>query len=508
MSGCIRQRLGPTKKRLKERIEQTQTFLQQQITLDESEGKDNELLLKLERNLKSYKDLLEQLQEASKDNEAKTQRMDGEMEEFSILALDGDDAICDLKILLANEAKRKQETTEREERQRERAHQRELQTEKLQLERELHLAKLNQEKELQMEKMKLELEMLKQNEIDKQREHEQKILEVELEAKRKMAQTEKEMELKRTTADIELKMKAEMEQKRLELEKQFGVPITCHTPTIKLPKLELQKFNGNILRWQEFWDSFEASIHRNPNLQPVDKFNYLRAELEGDASAVISGLELTNSNYEVAVNLLQERFGRDELMMDAHYSALMDLPVSLNVTEKLRATYDMIEKHLRSLKALGENVDQPHFVFLIKSKLPKMVISRMEEYKDMEEKWTVESIRKALKRYICAQEVGERQTQVIQSPESQDTAVKSQKQKSFSSKWSGATTTGALLSGNEEAARDSQTRGCFYCQRKDHWSDQCKTYPTVESRTAKIKGNCYICMRPNHLLKDCKVSKP
>ena len=98
------------------------------------------------------------------------------------------------------------------------------------------------------------------------------------------------------------------------------------------------------MRWQEFWDSFEASIHKNPNLQPVDKFNYLRAELEGDASAVISGLELTNSNYEVAVNLLQERFGRDELMMDAHYSALLDLPVSLNVTVKLRATYDMIEK--------------------------------------------------------------------------------------------------------------------------------------------------------------------
>ena len=232
-----------------------------------------------------------------------------------------------------------------------------------------------------MEKMKLELQMLKQNEIDKQREHEQKILEVELEAKRKMAQTEKEMELKRTTIDIELKMKAEMEQKRLELEKQFGVPITRYTPTIKLPILELQNFDGNI---KEFWDSFEASIHRNPNLQPLDKFNYLRAELEEDASEVISGLELTNSNYEVAVNLLQERFGR-ELMTDAHYSALMDLPVSLNVTVKLRATYDMIEKHLCSLKAIGEKVDQPHFVFLIESKLPKMEISRIEEYKDMQE---------------------------------------------------------------------------------------------------------------------------
>ena len=58
MSGCIRQRLGPTKKRLKDRIEQAQTFLQHHVTLDESENKANQLLLKLEGNLKSYNDLL------------------------------------------------------------------------------------------------------------------------------------------------------------------------------------------------------------------------------------------------------------------------------------------------------------------------------------------------------------------------------------------------------------------------------------------------------------------
>ena len=118
MSGCVRQRFGPTKKRRKERLEQTQTFLQQQVTLDE----------------------------VSKDNEAKTRRLEGEREEFSILALDGDEAICDLKIRLANIAERRRETTEREESQIERAHQRELKTEKLEQGRDLHLAKLNQEK--------------------------------------------------------------------------------------------------------------------------------------------------------------------------------------------------------------------------------------------------------------------------------------------------------------------------------------------------------------------------
>ena len=113
--------------------------------------KVNELLLKVERNLKSYKDILEQLQEASKNDVAKTQRLEDEMEQFSILALDGDEAICDLKILLAKITKQKQKTPE-EEKLRERVQQRELQMEKLQQERDIHLEKLNQGKEIQMEK--------------------------------------------------------------------------------------------------------------------------------------------------------------------------------------------------------------------------------------------------------------------------------------------------------------------------------------------------------------------
>ena len=41
-------------------------------------------------------------------------------------------------------------------------------------------------------------------------------------------------------------MKVEVEQKRLELEKQFGTSTTRHSScTIKLPKLELLKFSGN-----------------------------------------------------------------------------------------------------------------------------------------------------------------------------------------------------------------------------------------------------------------------
>ena len=74
----------------------------------------------------------------------------------------------------------------------------------------------------------------------------------------------------------------------------------------RLPKLTLPQFSGDPLAWQGFWDSFEASVHSDPRLTGVQKFkfNYLRAQLLGDAACVVEGFPLTNNNYEHSVSLL------------------------------------------------------------------------------------------------------------------------------------------------------------------------------------------------------------
>ena len=72
---------------------------------------------------------------------------------------------------------------------------------------------------------------------------------------------------------------------------------------VKLLKLELKKFNCNHSKWISFWDTFEASVHKNENLLPIDKFNYLISLLERSAAEVISGLTLTPSNYDVESNV-------------------------------------------------------------------------------------------------------------------------------------------------------------------------------------------------------------
>ena len=166
----------------------------------------------MEGNLKSYQDLLEQLREASKEDEAKSQRLEDAMEEFSIVALDEDQAICALKTFLIDIAKRKKETTEKEENQKERVHERELQMEKLQQEKGLHLAKLNQEKQIQMDKLKLKFE-----------------------AKRKLAHTEMKMGIKRTTADIELKMKQKWNKNVLNWRKSLVFQLLVTLPLSSFP---------------------------------------------------------------------------------------------------------------------------------------------------------------------------------------------------------------------------------------------------------------------------------
>ena len=78
----------------------------------------------------------------------------------------------------------------------------------------------------------------------------------------------------------------------------------------RLPKISLPCFNGDILQWQSFWDSYGSTIHKNVNLTDVQRFTYLNSQFEGNAARVIEGFAMTSANYTRAIDLLRERFGK------------------------------------------------------------------------------------------------------------------------------------------------------------------------------------------------------
>ena len=97
---------------------------------------------------------------------------------------------------------------------------------------------------------------------------------------------------------------------------------------IKPPQLDISVFNGEVLMWQEFWDTFEATIHKG-RYSSVDKMNYLKSKLTGEVLDAISGYQLSNYNYKVVVDVLQKRFGNPQSIIDVHYRSLSHLQIIL-----------------------------------------------------------------------------------------------------------------------------------------------------------------------------------
>ena len=74
---------------------------------------------------------------------------------------------------------------------------------------------------------------------------------------------------------------------------------------MKLPKTDLRKFSGEVLDWPEFWDIFRVSIHDNPEIPTVQKFEYLKSLLTDEAAGYVANIKTEAPNYEVAVARLK-----------------------------------------------------------------------------------------------------------------------------------------------------------------------------------------------------------
>ncbi|GFU82050.1 uncharacterized protein TNCV_517301 [Trichonephila clavipes] len=102
---------------------------------------------------------------------------------------------------------------------------------------------------------------------------------------------------------------------------------------INLPKLHINKYSGNYSEWLDFYNLFESSIH-NYRLSKVDKFNYLKSHLCGNALACINGFPIFDDNYDIALDLLKDRFGNKNMLIDAHLSKLLNLTPVRNLYDR------------------------------------------------------------------------------------------------------------------------------------------------------------------------------
>jgi len=76
-----------------------------------------------------------------------------------------------------------------------------------------------------------------------------------------------------------------------------GSDPSAHSSNVHLPKIQIPKFSGDLLQWQEFWDIYKATVHDDHALSKVQKFSYLRGCLHGEAFSMVQGYQLSEANY-------------------------------------------------------------------------------------------------------------------------------------------------------------------------------------------------------------------
>ncbi len=138
-----------------------------------------------------------------------------------------------------------------------------------------------------------------------------------------------------------------------------STPPTSYINRPRLPKLTLQKFNGEITKFCGFWESFQSAVHNNPDLTEVDKFNYLYSLLEGPGLCAIQGLTITAENYKSVIDILNERFGKTQQVISAHMDNLLKMPNCTGMdASQLRSVYDRVSVNVRGLESLGVKAEQ------------------------------------------------------------------------------------------------------------------------------------------------------
>lgn len=162
---------------------------------------------------------------------------------------------------------------------------------------------------------------------------------------------------------------------------------------IKLPKIELPKFDGDYSKWLEFRDTYESLIHSNDSISGIQKFHYLRASLGGTASQVIQSLEFTSVNYTIAWDALLDRYDNNKILIHHHIKSIFLLDSLFKESSvELRKILDVVAKNLRALEQLGQPTNNWDALinYIIATKLDTSTLKEWENYaKDIEmPKWS------------------------------------------------------------------------------------------------------------------------
>ncbi|EJD73289.1 hypothetical protein LOAG_19291 [Loa loa] len=136
-----------------------------------------------------------------------------------------------------------------------------------------------------------------------------------------------------------------------------------------------------------------------------------------------------------------------------------------------------IEKVIRQLEALGENMEHSSIEHWIEDKLPEWILDKVFEQKELDVTWSVSKLRNfLLKRVNRSEKVKNCQKPNTQADSKLTTTKFVQKQRYSPVGTSALSTIQSLQKVSQPTIK--RRRPCVFCTR-DHWDSECDVYSTV-----------------------------
>ena len=251
---------------------------------------------------------------------------------------------------------------------------------------------------------------------------------------------------------------------------------------IKLPRIETPTFDGNILNWRIFWEQFDSAIHSKSHLSDSDKLTYLREALKsGPAKNVVVGLTQTSENYNEAIRCLQKRYDRPRVLHQEHVRKIQEAyPLKTGSGQELRRLHDLLQQHIRALKASDEYNIGTYLTAAIELKLDESTKLRWTEHSSKYERTPpCEELLEFLDMQARYHESVAHSTRSV--PKSAPKAAYTTRSESV----------------------------CVICKKENHMLTTCSKFQNMsrDDRWAVIKRNgyCMNCLKPGHMANKCRV---
>ena len=89
--------------------------------------------------------------------------------------------------------------------------------------------------------------------------------------------------------------------------------------------LKLTEFSGDPLEWPDRSGLFDVIVHQKP-ISDTEKMQFLKTSLTGQAKAAISGMGFSSQSYYHAWDVLCEKYGRSDFIVNAQFKKIHTHP--------------------------------------------------------------------------------------------------------------------------------------------------------------------------------------